>query len=406
MKNLICRFLSNKNGNIATLFGFLVFPVVIAIGAAVEFGNLGNLKKKIQDAADSGALAAANKLNILTSGSSNAGVESTGNSVANYQLMNEKGVKDVSFSTTVDNQKGIVTVTGSAKIESLFNVLPTTTFDINVVSVAETLNQMPLCMLHTGLDTFFLHNTSNILAVGCHIHSNKDIFVAQNALITAHRIQAFGRVAGPTRPGGQGGSIAIKDPFADMEIKLNTTCPGGNDGIIQTGIRSFRIDDGVHCNKLVVSASSTYTLDEGIHYFLGGLDLGGNAALVGKNVTLVFGDKATIRFFGEARINLSASSKGDYAGFLFVTHRDFKNDIQIQTKNAEKLLGTIYSPGGKLSISTSGKVAEDSAWSVIVTKSISIANQSKLVINKNYAGSGVPVPDGVGNNTGSPRLSR
>jgi hypothetical protein len=53
-------------------------------------------------------------------------------------------------------------------------------------------------------------------------------------------------------------------------------------------------------------------------------------------------------------------------------------------------------------------VAEDSKWSVIVAKEIKLDKNARLVINTDYAGSGVPVPMGVGNSGGGvgPRLKQ
>ena len=42
------------------------------------------------------------------------------------------------------------------------------------------------------------------------------------------------------------------------------------------------------------------------------------------------------------------------------------------------------------------KVADQSAWTVIVAKSIEMHGGPNLVVNANYGGSPVPVPKGVG----------
>jgi hypothetical protein len=62
----------------------------------------------------------------------------------------------------------------------------------------------------------------------------------------------------------------------------------------------------------------------------------------------------------------------------------------------DKLLGIIYLPNSNLFINAKGDVAEDSLWSVVIARNIALAGSSNLVINDNYAGSGVPVPKGVG----------
>lgn len=46
-------------------------------------------------------------------------------------------------------------------------------------------------------------------------------------------------------------------------------------------------------------------------------------------------------------------------------------------------------------------MAQNSAWSVIVAKKLTLTQNPNLVINNNYVGSGVPVPTGVGPNTSS-----
>jgi hypothetical protein len=43
-------------------------------------------------------------------------------------------------------------------------------------------------------------------------------------------------------------------------------------------------------------------------------------------------------------------------------------------------------------------VADQSAWTVVVAKSLQLTGSPNLVINANYSGSSVPVPGGVGSN--------
>jgi hypothetical protein len=129
-----------------------------------------------------------------------------------------------------------------------------------------------------------------------------------------------------------------------------------------------------------------------------------NTTLQGDNVVLVFGSDDSFDFGDNATIRLSARTVGNYAGFVLVTTRQSTETLKISSNNVDKLLGTIYIPNANLEISSTGDVAEDSAWSVIVAKRILLQKNANLVINKNYAGSNVPVPMGVGNKGGAPRL--
>jgi len=79
----------------------------------------------------------------------------------------------------------------------------------------------------------------------------------------------------------------------------------------------------------------------------------------------------------------------------------------ISSSAARQLLGTIYIPSATLAVSgANNQVADESAWTVIVAKAITLAGSPNLVINANYAGSTVPVPGGVGPRSGRVTLTR
>jgi len=57
----------------------------------------------------------------------------------------------------------------------------------------------------------------------------------------------------------------------------------------------------------------------------------------------------------------------------------------ISSDAARQLLGTIYIPSATLAVTgTSNRVADQSAWTVIVAKSIQLTGSPNLVINHNY----------------------
>ena len=136
------------------------------------------------------------------------------------------------------------------------------------------------------------------------------------------------------------------------------------------------------------------------------LDAKENAIIKGDDVALIFGSRKKINFADRAEVRLGARKSGPYAGFLILTTRDNVEEFTIGSDRVSKLLGTIYIPGAKLVVSTAGNVAQDSAWSIIVAETLSLKKSPNLVINNNYVGSGVPVPEGVGPNRNAPRLSR
>jgi Flp pilus assembly protein TadG len=194
MKNILRKIIANKKGNVLTVFALSAVPLVLAIGAGIEFGHNSNIRNKIQDATDTGAIAAANKLNVLNKGEATTGVEAIGNAMARMQVETEPFANDIAFNTDVVSEQGIVTVSGQATIKPLFNILSNKNLEVNATSVAETLNKIPLCVMHTDDGTFKVYNEANLVANGCMVHSNENISVVDTALMTADRVKAVGSV--------------------------------------------------------------------------------------------------------------------------------------------------------------------------------------------------------------------
>jgi len=91
---LIKRLLSDKHGNVGTMFALMALPVMIVMGGAVDVLRLSNSKGKLQSAVDSGVLAAASLSNdrtpeetIIDFVNSNLGSDST---IQNVQVFVEQ----------------------------------------------------------------------------------------------------------------------------------------------------------------------------------------------------------------------------------------------------------------------------------------------------------------------------
>ena len=85
----------------------------------------------------------------------------------------------------------------------------------------------------------------------------------------------------------------------------------------------------------------------------------------------------------------------------FVTVADHKGFAPA----ARKLLGTIYLPNSELEITGAGDVAQESAYTIIIADKIHV-RESRLVVNANYAATDVPVPAGLGPNSGQITLEQ
>jgi len=396
-------------GNVSVIAAIAAVPVVLAVTGVIEITDMSSARAQLQEAADAGALAGAGQLAIATIGSTQ--ISQTAVTVAGQSVETSgSGGKTTTpaFAATVDMRAGSVTVTGSAEHKPLIGFMNFGDQDLTVTATAENVQRVPLCILQTAKSGGIkVEGTARIRATGCAIHANADIKVASGALIQAEAAQATGSVSGPIEPAGQSGALPIDDPFASMYLGSKKLCNllEGNLLPIQLGSGTMSLPPGLHCLPITVIGNGTLFLQPGDHYFLAPLIMTDNSTLRGDDVSLIFGIGNVFNFAKNATVRLSARKSGPNAGFLIATSRDNVGTFSIASGNVSELLGTIYIPNAHLVVDTPGNVAQNSAWSVIVAKTLTLKQNPVLVINNNYTGSGVPVPEGVGPMKSAPKLS-
>ena len=402
------RFGRSTQGNTTIIMALAAVPVLMAITGVVDLSDMSSKRAKLQEAADAGALTGAGQLAIASTTSNMAAAQQAAVSVAQDTLSQAKITAAADFAASVDTQKGAVTVTGRMEQKPLIGFADLGVKTISVTATAENLQKIPLCVLQTGSGGGIdLRNSANIRASGCAVHANQNIDIASGALIKAEAVQAVGTVTGPTDPQGNSGALPIPDPFAAMNLAPTNSCSLKGPLLpVQLLTGTMTLPAGTHCSPIVILGSATLQLAPGEHYFLAPLIMTGNSTLRGDDVALIFGIGNTFNFAQQADVRLTARKSGPFAGFLIATSRDNVGTFTIGSGKVSELLGTIYTPNATLVVDTAGNVAQDSAWSVIVAKSLTLKQSPVLVINNNYVGSGVPVPEGVGPSKSAPVLSQ
>ena len=385
-----------------------MIPIAYAVLYGIEMTALSRDRASLQAAADAGALAGAGELGVTTR--QDVGIAETAVRIAMGSSGLDARVYPEVFTAAVDRTGGTVTVTGSYARQAIFGDFTGGSTTVEVTAIAESLSQTPLCVLQTEVNTSYqtdLQNTAIIRAPGCLVQANSSIRVANSARLEAGKVLTAGSASGSTiTPAANVGALAIDDPFAGLDLNPPTPCPNNPADISVSGNQTYFLNPGVHCGEIKVSGNAILQLNPGEHYFEDEVDFNGNASIRGDDVVLIFGDDESFNFGDRAQIELTARKTGPLAGFLIATSRDNYQRFRISPSRVRELLGTIYIPNAELQVSAAGSVAEDSAWSVIVARRLTLSKNPVLVINKNYAGSGVPVPTGVGPRSGKPRLSR
>lgn len=385
----------DRRGNVITTFA-LATPIiaVLALGG-VDLASVSADKQKLQDVADGAALLAAKQLGMAD----NNGLAERTKAIIAEQLGDLSSRLTYTASVTPDTEEGLVQVQLTANRNSFFaNMLPPGGWNFTITANAQKMGVTPLCVLSHGAqakDKIELKDTASVAAPGCLIHSNSDIKVANGGSLSAGIAQASGLASGPINPAAQTDAPAINDPFASMTIGEQGAYCSPVDLLAE--LLPVVLAPGVHCGNIVAAKNATITLLPGEHVFQKGkLELKENAVLSGDDVVLIFGRDADFQFKDSAQIRLSGRRQGSYAGFVVATTRDNTRTFEISSSAARQLLGTVYVPKATLLVKGANRVADQSAWTVIVAQAIKLEQNPDLVINKNYAGSSVPVPGGVG----------
>ncbi len=397
------RLAGDTKGGIAMTFAVGAPVLALLACGAIDLVAVTTSKSQMQDAADAAALNAAQQLGL----SDEAGVKSRADAFARAQLTE---MKDFTYTVTTtisaDNTDVKVEIAGNRP--SFFaNLLPPGGWDVGVTAVAKPMARWPLCVLTTSnssSDDLTMKQQAKLSAPACLIQSNAGIDVGQSASMSAAVVQSALAASGPIFPDAQVGAPEIPDPFETMAIKPdNMPCQLG-DLLSVLGILEgeFKIPPGVHCGNIQIGKNQKVILLPGEHYFLNSnLNLQQNAELIGDNVALVFDTKSNFIFSDQSTIRLKGRKSGVFAGFVIATTRQNDKTFTISSDNARELLGTIYVPSATLLVTgAKNQVADQSAWTVILAKSLELTGSASLVVNAAYKGSGVPVPKGVGPNTG------
>jgi Flp pilus assembly protein TadG len=385
-------------GSAAVVFALLL-PAVAVVGCgAIDLASVAADRRALQDAADAAALDGAKQLGVINT----TGVDDRTVQFAMSQINGVDGRMTVTPKATLSADGKSITVALDAHRNSFFaNLIPLGGWKIQVSATAATVGETPLCVLTTSSSGsaagggIGMTGSAQMTAPGCLVQSNSDAIVGGGSRLTTSMTQTVGLASGPISPVAQTGAPPIPDPFSSTNLQIPAGC-SPLDIIYSAGVTI--LPPGVHCGNIKVDNGATVQLLPGEHYFeKGKLQLKSKSTLTGSDVVLVFDDKSYFQFQDSSAINLKGRQSGPLAGFVIATTPSNTGTFEISSDAARVLLGTVYVPSAQLSVSgVNAVVADQSAWTVVVAKGLVMSGTSNLVINSAYAGSGVPVPAGVG----------
>ena len=413
MVHIAFRWCRNVRGGIAVSFALALPALFGMLGLASDYAMMTKVRGDLQQAADAAALAGAREIPLANSNAKQ--VASAVRSFAAYKLMNDATATDeklaignLSIDVQVVNDFSAVKVTISEAWTPFFmHFIDAGVTPVTVEAEARFVGRNNVCVL--GLDTrnsaVLLDAGSRLTGNNCGVFSNSTdkagILVDRGAMVKAQIICSAGGASisgsASVTPAPITDCPAVQDPLASRAAPKFGSCD--HTGLVLDSVTKT-IDPGVYCGGLEITGSAKITLNPGIYVIKdGGLRVISQASISGEGVGFFITGKNPVAtsFNQKTHISLVAPKTGALAGLLIFEDRSISVKLKhkITSDDARMLLGTIYLPVGSLLVDAKQPVADQSAYSAIVVRSLELNMGPNLILNADYGLTDVPVPAGI-----------
>ncbi len=390
VKRLFADLRGNREGNVLTLMGLSMLPLVGTLGLAVDAAQWISWKRDLRSAADSAAISGAQALKNGTD------VTAAVNKVLGYNTQHSYTVVAIETpptSGTFAGDKSMVRVVLSTKQKLPFSSLfLATTPTVQVEAIAEASSEVANCVIALSSSGTALSVTGGATVnMNCGLQSNSNFDATATGGINAGALSAVGMVNEGNNitesTAINNGVVAETDPYAGTITDPNMVC---NNWPLISGAGNT-LSPGCY-RGIQVQANAKLTLLPGT-YYLGekGMSVGGNATVTGDEVTLVFTNTAspfnaskigTFGAQGTSNIQITSPSSGPYAGILM--HQDSRTPYSNNTRlfitgdSNSEFDGAIYAPSTEVAFSGNSGMTTDClqivALYVTFTGSTNVAN--------------------------------
>ncbi|MGQ3353490.1 MAG: pilus assembly protein TadG-related protein [Phreatobacter sp.] len=406
LRRCLAGFWRRADASVGTIAALSMPVLLVAGGAATEYASMASERGKLQAAADAAVLAGARELRFA-----NADLTAVINTTARFartQIVSQFGTDGSDVKPAIDPARTAVEVVISRPYAAVFglSVIPVPA-QLQVRAVGKVGSGVPICLI--GLEpsqahSVWLKNRAHLTAPGCAVYSNS---AHTQGLVGANYSNLSAQVICSS-----GGKVGAKAHFTPDPI---TNCPQLRDplaartpphvgGCNQTNMvisgTTTTLRPGVYCGGLKITQGAVVRLAPGEYVIKDGpLRVDGGASLSGTYVGFYLsGAASVINFTARSTISLSAPRDGALASLLFFEDRSAPVGRRhlISSDDARMLLGTIYLPNGRLRVDANKPVADQSAYTIIVTRWMELDAGPNLVMNARYGATDVPVPSAIG----------
>ena len=360
-----CRFGPDRQGSVAVIFGLALVPLMLTIGAAVDYARLSSAQSGLQAALDSAVLTGAG-----VGGSSQT-------SVAQNALLGALGA-DASRLTTQSFTPGANnTLAGTASMTVPLAVLQvvrlasaTVSAKATAIATAGTATSKNVCILikdPTASQALLVNSNVTISAKDCEIDvaskGSPAAMINNGSGIDVASLCVAG--ANVTTNGAAPASLkksctTASDPFAGtLPVVTNTSCTVQNQNYSGT----TPLSPGVYCGNFNFNGSGTLNLAPGLYVFKNTRwNLNSGWAVNGTGVTVYFADdNSYIQVNSGVKVNIAAPTSGTYANILMYEPTGLStSSFTINGGAGHTFTGLIYLPSRNVTFNSVSTVSSES----------------------------------------------
>ena len=436
LKTLLRDLLADCRGQFAVLLGLLSPLALGLVGGAVDMVVFVNHRSELQATADAAVLAVAREASLK--GWTSGAAEQVAQAVVHSTLSNRFGV-EYKFKLSIEEKARRVRIdldqdhygyffigyfAGSPQIQVSAAAFASGVSTICIIALSPSQN-----------DALVVSGKSNVKASGCAAYSNSTGTKGVNLkdVSTLRTLMACSA-------GGYSGKMInyspipivdcprIPDPLVARAKMIDSALTSGcNYSKVKIKGGQGTLRPGTYCGGVTITDGAQVHLEPGTYVIRDDrLKVDKGAKISGTGVALIFtGKKAELTLANNSSVSLAAPEAGLLAGILIYGQPTTKQrKFSIVSKDAQELTGTVYLPGDSLTVggdddlddscdpvveddgtllsdpSCLSDVGTESDWTAIIAKQVKVTAGSNLVMNSNYEGSSVPVPDGIGPSSG------
>ncbi|WP_315796802.1 Tad domain-containing protein [Bradyrhizobium sp. SZCCHNRI3043] len=373
------RFGRAKDGQISMIFAITIVPILVSVGAAVDFAKSSDTRAQLQKSVDAAVLAGVTQ--------ASAQQVSTASAVFSGSFKGRFGTGTTA--TFTPNSDGSLSGTATTSVKTSFlNVMGTTSLGVTASATAKAGAQTtsPVCILLVSTinaQSLLVNSGAQLNAPSCEIHvlSTQSPAAMFNATLNVKRICIKGTNItknGGATPPAETGCAAISDPFAGKLPAVTVGACTTNNKVYDPG--SVTLNPGVYCGATNFNGSGTLTLNPGLYVIKGGaMTFNSGWTVTGSGVTFYLVDQnATLTFNGNVNATLSAPTSGTYANILMYEPSGLSTtNLPINGTSSSSYTGLMYLPSRNVIINSVSTMSSNSVTMVFNTL---ILNQTNWAI--------------------------